>query len=37
MTRAVEVPGSIVFVMQGVIVLCVLAGELLARRWKLTE
>ena len=37
MTRAVKVPGSIVFVMQAVIVLFVLAGELLARRWKLTE
>jgi simple sugar transport system permease protein len=37
MTRAVKVPGSIVFVIQGVTVLFVLAGELLARRWKLTE
>jgi simple sugar transport system permease protein len=37
MTRAVDVPGSIVFVMQGVIVLCMLAGELLARRWRLSE
>ena len=36
MTRAVDVPGSIVVVMQGVIVLFFLAGELLARRWKLT-
>jgi simple sugar transport system permease protein len=33
MTRAVQVPGSIVFVVQGVIVLFALAGELLARRW----
>jgi simple sugar transport system permease protein len=33
MTRAVPVPGSIVFVMQGVIVLFALAGDLLARRW----
>ncbi len=33
MTRAVKVPGSIVFVMQGVIVLFAVAGELLARRW----
>ncbi len=37
MTRAVKVPGSIVFVMEGVIVLCVLAGELLARRWGLIK
>lgn len=37
MTRAVRVPGSIVFVMQAVIVLFVLAGELLARRWRLVE
>jgi ABC-type uncharacterized transport system permease subunit len=36
MTRAVQVPGSIVFVIQGVIILFALAGELLARRWKLT-
>jgi len=36
MTRAVDVPGSIVFVIQGVIVLFVLAGDLVARRWKLT-
>lgn len=37
MTRAVRVPGSIVFVMQAVIVLFVLAGELLARRWRLND
>jgi simple sugar transport system permease protein len=37
MTRVVDVPGSIVFVMQGVIVLFVLSGELLARRWRLYE
>ena len=37
MTRAVKVPGSIVFVMQAVIVLFVLAGELLARQWRLNE
>jgi simple sugar transport system permease protein len=37
MTRVVDVPGSIVFVMQGVIVLFVLSGELVARRWRLYE
>lgn len=37
MTRAIKVPGSIVFVMQAVIVLFVLAGELLARKWRLNE
>ncbi len=37
MTRAVDVPGSIVFIIQGVVVLCVLAGELIARRLKVTE
>lgn len=37
MTRAVKVPGSIVFVMQAVIVLFMLAGELLARQWRLNE
>ena len=36
MTRAVEVPGSIVFVLQGLIILFALAGEMLARRWRLT-
>lgn len=37
MTRAVKVPGSIVFVMQGVVILCVLGGELLARRLNLAN
>lgn len=37
MTRAVDVPGSIVFIIQGVVVLCVLAGELIARKLKVTE
>ena len=37
MTRAVSVPGSIVFVIQGAIVLCVLAGEQISRRLKVTE
>lgn len=37
MTRAVRVPGSIVFVMQALIVLFVLAGDLLARKWRLNE
>ncbi len=32
MTRVVSVPGSIVYVLQGVIVLCALAGELVSRR-----
>lgn len=37
MTRSVDVAGSIVFVIQGVIVLCVLAGELIARNLKVAE
>jgi ABC-type uncharacterized transport system permease subunit len=37
MTRSVDVAGSIVFVIQGVIVLCVLAGELIARKLKVAE
>lgn len=36
MTRAVDVPGSIVFIIQGVVVLCVLAGELIARKLKVS-
>jgi ABC-type uncharacterized transport system permease subunit len=37
MTRAVEVPGSIVFVLQGLIVLSMLAADLIAKRLKVTE
>jgi ABC-type uncharacterized transport system permease subunit len=37
MTRVVDVPGSLVFVLQGLIVLCMLAGDLISRRLKVRE